>query len=145
MTSAGLDPQRSRNRRQLVRNFHMVYVDADPYGDEMNSVLLRIHFRQYPAEFLAPEKHIIWPTQVGNNAGLLQDSVPDGETRNHRDQWRVLRRNGRPQKDRHIDAICFFRMPGVPAASAPGRLFLRNDESSMRLTLFPKPHGNRVG
>src|SRR6266481_7338221 len=145
MTSAGLDPQRRRNRRQLVGNFHMVYVDADPYGHEMNSVLLRIHFRQYPAEFLPPEKHIIWPAQVGNNPGLLQDSVPDGKTRNHRDQRSMLRRNGRPQKDGHIDAICFFRMPGMPAASAPSRLFLRDDESSVGLTLLPKPHGDGVG
>ncbi len=85
MDSAGLDPQGRRNRRQFLRNLRVVYVDSHPYGHEMDSVLLRIHFGQNPAEFLASEEQVIRPAEVRRNAGLFQDGVPYGKARDHRD------------------------------------------------------------
>jgi len=81
MDSAGLDPQGRRNRRQCFRKLRVVYVDSYPYGHEMDSVLLRIHFGQNPAEFLASEEQVIRPAEVGRNAGLFQDGVPYGKLR----------------------------------------------------------------
>ena len=36
-------------------------------------------------------------------------------------------------------------MPDVPGPAAPGRLFLGDDEGSVRFSLFPKAHGNGIG
>ena len=123
----------------------MVHVDSDSHGHKMNLVLLRIHFRQDSAEFLASEKKIVRPAQVGGKAGLLQNGVTNGQARDQGDQRRVLRRNGRTQKHGHVDAVGFFRMPGMTGAAAPGGLFLGDHEGAVRFALFSQLHGDGIG
>ena len=98
-----------------------------------------------PQNFLRPNKQIVRPAQVGRQAGLLQNGFAHGESRDQRDERSLLRRNRRAQQHGHVDAVCLFRVPGVPGAAAPRRLFLGDDDGAVRLPSLAQRHGDGIG
>ena len=144
MNFSGFDAQGRGDFLQSVRNLFVVDVDSDSHRYKMNLILLGIHFGEDAAEFFPAEHRVVGPSQVGYETGLFDNCIADGEAGDQGDHRRLLRRDPRAQKQRHVNAVGFFGVPGVPGAAAACGLFFGDDQGAVWLSLFPQKHRNGV-
>ena len=110
-----------RGLGELGRERSPLDVDAGAHDDGVAVTL-----GQDPDQFAITDHEVVRPLEPGGEPGDARDCVDHGDTAGHRDEWRVLRRERRPQEDGHEERRLRRRNPSPTPAATPGGLEVGN-------------------
>ena len=108
-----------------------MHVDADARHHVVDTLLVGVHFKQHAADLFAVADNVVGPL----DARVYLTDAGNRARHSHRRLQRELRHMRgmrlRPQNQRHENALARRGKPAPPAAAAPRRLLVRNDERAL--------------